>query len=87
MNGGAFEVRYRLGAINATNPPFAVRYAEIGPWQPELDRESLARVDATRSGVLPRSFQHGTILFTAIELRDTHLACTLRLGARRWELP
>ncbi len=87
MRGSAFEVHYRLGAINATNPPFAVRYAEIGPWQPELDRESLARVDATRSGVLPRSFQRGAILFTAIELRDTHLACTLRLGARRWELP
>jgi hypothetical protein len=87
MRGSAFEVRYRLGAINATNLPFAVRYAEIGPWQPELDRESLARVDATRSGVLPRSFQRGAILFTAIELRDTHLACTLRLGARRWELP
>jgi hypothetical protein len=87
MRGGAFEVHYRLGAINATNPPFAVRYAEIGPWQPEMDRESLARVDATRSGVLPRSFQRGTMLFTAIELRDTHLACTLRLGARRWELP
>lgn len=87
MRGGAFEVHYRLGAINATNPPFAVRYAEIGPWQPELDRETLARVDAIRSGVLPRSFQRGAILFTAIELRDTHLACTLRLGARRWELP
>jgi hypothetical protein len=87
MGGSAFEVHYRLGAINAANPPFAVRYAEIGPWQPELDRESLARVDATRSGVLPRSFQRGAILFTAIELRDTHLACTLRLGARRWELP
>jgi hypothetical protein len=87
MRGSAFEVHYRLGAINATNPPFAVRYAEIGPWQPELDRESLARVDATRPGVLPRSFQRGAILFSAIELRDTHLACTLRLGARRWELP
>jgi hypothetical protein len=87
MRGGAVEVHYRLGAIHATNPPFAVRYAEIGPWQPELDRESLARVDATRSGVLPRSFQRGAILFTAIELHDTHLACTLRLGARRWVLP
>jgi hypothetical protein len=87
MRGSAFEVHYRLGAINAASPPFAVRYAEIGPWQPELDRESLARVDATRSGVLPRSFQSGAILFTAIELRDPHLSCTLRLGARRWELP
>jgi hypothetical protein len=87
MRGSAFEVHYRLGEINAVNPPFAVRYAEIGPWQPELDRESLARVDATRSGVLPRSFQRGAIIFTAIELRDTHLSCTLRLGARRWELP
>ena len=87
MRGRAFEVHYRLGAINATNPPFAVRYAVIGPWQPEMDRESLARVDATRSGVLPQSFQRGAILFAAIELRDTHLACTLRLGARRWELP
>lgn len=87
MRGSAFEVHYRLGAINAANPPFAVRYAELGPWQPELDRESLARVDATRAGVLPRSFQRGALLFTAIELRDTHLACTLRLGARRWELP
>jgi hypothetical protein len=86
MRGGALEVHYRLGEINATNPPFAVRYAEIGPWQSELDQESLARVDATRSGVLPRSFQRGAILFTAIELRDTQLACTLRLGARRWEL-
>jgi hypothetical protein len=87
MRGSTFEVHYRLGAINATNPPFAVRYAVIGPWQPEMDRESLARVDATRSGVLPQSFQRGAILFAAIELRDPRLACTLRLGARRWELP
>lgn len=87
MRGSASEVHYRLGPINATNPPFAVRYAVIGPWQPEMDRESLARVDATRSGVLPQSFQRGAVLFTAIELRDPRLACTLRLGARRWELP
>jgi hypothetical protein len=87
MRGSALEVHYRLGAINAANPPFAVRYAEIGPWQSELNRETLARVDATRSGVLPRSFQRGAILFAAIELRDAHLGCTVRLGARRWELP
>jgi hypothetical protein len=87
MRGGAFEVHYRLGPDDAKNPPFAVRYAEIGPWQAELERDSLARVDATRPGVLPRSFQRGTRLFAAIEVRDAHLACTLRLGARRWELP
>jgi len=87
MGGSAFEVHYRFGASDASHPPFAVRYAEIGAWQPELDRDSLSRVDATRSGVLPRSFQRGTMLFTAIELRDVRLACTLRLGARRWELP
>jgi hypothetical protein len=87
MRGGALEVHYRLGLDDARNPPFAVRYGEIGPWQPELDRDSLARVDASRPGVLPRSFPRGTRLFAAIEVRDAHLACTLRLGARRWELP
>jgi hypothetical protein len=86
MRGRAVEVHYRLGATDAANPPFAVRYAVIGPWQSEIDRESLARVDATRSGVLPRSFQRGEILFAAIELHDPGLECTLRLGARRWEL-
>ena len=61
MRGDALEVHYRLGASNAPNSPFAVRYAEIGPWQPELDRDSLARVDTTGSAVLPRSFQRGTL--------------------------
>jgi hypothetical protein len=87
MGGSAFEVHYRLGAVNATNPPFAVRYAEIGPWETEIDRERLARVDATHLGVLPHSFQRGARVFAAIEVRDSQLACTLRLGARRWELP
>jgi hypothetical protein len=52
-----------------------------------LDREYLARIDATRSGVLPRSFRRGQLLFAAVEMRDPNLACTVRLGARRWELP
>lgn len=86
MGGGILEVHYGVGANGAAHAPFAVRYAEIGAWQPELERDSLSRVDATRSGVLPRSFQRGTLLFTAIEMRNEHLGCDLRLGARRWEL-
>lgn len=84
MGRGALEVHYRLGTSNEV--PFAVRYAEIGPWTAQLDRERLARVDATRAGVLPRSFRRGTWLFAAVELRDPQLMCTVRLGARRWEL-
>jgi hypothetical protein len=87
MGGRAFEVHYRLDGGETTKTPFAVRYGAIGAWERELDRERLARVDATHAGVLPIAFQAGTRLFTAIEMRDSQLACTLRIGARRWDIP
>jgi hypothetical protein len=87
MGGKTFEVHYRLDGGDTTRDPFAVRYGSVGAWDGELDRERLARVDAVRAGVLPAAFQSGTKLFTAIEIRDTQLACTLRVGARRWEIP
>ena len=86
MGGSVFEVHYRLAEDGAKAPPFAVRYGAIGPWDAELDRESLARIDANRAGILPNSFEKGFRIFTTIERRDTQLACTVRLGARRWEI-
>ncbi len=82
MTGKTFEVHYRLG----DKGPFAVRYEELEPWESELDRVQMARVDATGPGVLPRPFAPGTRLFMAIELNDPQAACVLRLGARRWNL-
>jgi hypothetical protein len=86
MGGRVFEVHYRLGSDSGPVAAFSVRYGALGPWEREVDRERLARVDATSSGVLPSSFQSDTRLFTAIELRDTALGCTIRVGARRWDV-
>jgi hypothetical protein len=86
MGGGVFEVHYGMGEGGRKALPFAVRYGAIGPWETELDRESLARIDASRPGVLPNSFERGFRIFTAIERRDSELACTVRLGAQRWEI-
>jgi hypothetical protein len=86
MGGRVYEVHYSLGGSGSKVTPFAVRYSAIGPWQTELDRESLARIDANRPGVLPNSFERGVRIFTAVERRDSQLDCTVRLGARRWEI-
>lgn len=86
MGGRVYEVHYRLGEDGSKASPFAVRYTLIGPWETELDREGLARIDANRPGVLPNSFERGVKIFTAIERRDSQLDCTVRLGARRWEI-
>jgi hypothetical protein len=86
MGGRVYEVHYSLGERGTKVSPFAVRYRAIGPWETELDRESLARIDANRPGVLPNSFERGVRIFTAVERRDSQLDCTVRLGARRWEI-
>jgi hypothetical protein len=86
MGGRVFEVHYSLGHGGTKAAAFAVRYGAIGPWATELDRESLARIDANRPGVLPNSFEQGFRIFTAIERRDSQLDCTVRLGAQRWEI-
>jgi hypothetical protein len=86
MSGSVFEVHYHLGKSGAKPALFAVRYSVIGPWDAELDRESLARIDANRPGVLPNSFESGTRIFTTIERPVPQLACTVRFGARRWEI-
>ena len=92
MGGSTYEVHYLVGKAgadadaNADGAPFAVRYARLDPWSAELLPESLARVDATRSGVLPASFARGTRLFTAVELREPLPGCSVRLAAQRWEV-
>jgi ABC-type transport system involved in multi-copper enzyme maturation permease subunit len=86
MGGRVFEVHYDLGQGGTKAAAFAVRYGAISPWATELDRESLARIDANRPGVLPNSFEQGFRIFTAIERRDSQLDCTVRLGAQRWEI-
>jgi hypothetical protein len=63
-----------------------VRYLRIGPWDGELARASMERVDATAPGVLPASFPRGERVFTAVEMYSPQLQCTLRLGARRWQV-
>ncbi|MCD2518918.1 ABC transporter permease [Massilia sp. G4R7] len=86
MAGKTYEVHYRLGPTDGEVAPFSVLYVALGPWDGEIRSESLARVDATRAGVLPASFARGTRLFTAVERRDALLGCSVRLAARRWEL-
>lgn len=85
MRGSAFELRYDVALLDAeVPPPFAVRHARLGPWEGEVPRTSLARLDATASGVLPASFPRGTRVLTAVEMHSPQLACTVRLGTRRW---
>ncbi|MES2316865.1 MAG: ABC transporter permease subunit [Pseudomonadota bacterium] len=84
MEGSTFEVQYMVGKAGVDGAPFSVRYAELDPWDGELPIAALARVDATRSGVLPASYARGTRLFTAVERREELLGCTVRLAAQRW---
>ena len=86
MEGSTYEVHYLVGKPNDQARPFSVRYVELGPWDAALPPESLVRVDSERSGVLPASFARGTRLFTAVELREPLLGCSVRLAARRWEV-
>lgn len=87
MRGSTFELRYAVASADATPlPSFAVRYIRVGPWKGELTRASMERVDATASGVLPASFPRGERIFTAVEVHSPQLGCTVRLGARRWEV-
>ena len=91
MEGNSVEVHYRVGAAGADAnaaeaPPFSVRYLTLGPWDGEIPAERLARVDATRAGVLPASYVRGARLFVAVERREAQLGCSVRLAGRRWEL-
>lgn len=90
MRGNSFEVHYAAGSGAGTAAgeaaPFAVLYTRLDPWDGEIPAEALARVDATRAGVLPVSYARGTRLFTALERREALLGCSVRLAARRWEV-
>lgn len=86
MEGSTYEVHYQVGKAKGEVPPFSVRYVTLGPWASEIAAEALARVDATRAGVLPASFARGTRLFTAVERREELLNCSVRLAAQRWEV-
>jgi hypothetical protein len=87
MRGSTFEVRYDVAfGRDQVAQPFAVRYFRIGPWEREITRARMSRVDATASGVLPNSFTRGTRLFTAVEVNNSKLNCTVRYGAHRWEV-
>jgi hypothetical protein len=87
MRGSIFELRHAVAfAGSELPPPYAVRYLRIGPWDGELARASMERVDATAPGVLPASFPRGERVFTAVEMYSPQLQCTLRLGARRWQV-
>ncbi|HEX9173113.1 MAG TPA: hypothetical protein VF861_10650 [Telluria sp.] len=87
MEGSTYEVHYQVGNRNETPAlPYSVRYVTLGPWDAEIEAEVLARVDATRDGVLPASFARGTRLFTAVERPEALLNCSVRLAAQRWEI-
>lgn len=90
MQGSAYEVRYQVsegaGEAAGTAAPFSVLYLALGPWDGELAPELLARVDASRAGVLPVAYARGARLFTAVERRNAQLGCNVRLAARRWEV-
>jgi hypothetical protein len=87
MRGTAYELHYLVDTPGtSTALPFSVRFKRIAPWEGELGRASLERVDALESGVLPTSFAQGERVFAAVEVRDPALACTVRLGAKRWEV-
>ncbi|HTQ36848.1 MAG TPA: ABC transporter permease [Steroidobacteraceae bacterium] len=87
MRGSLFELHHAVTtAGNAPVPAYAVRYMSVGPWDGELTPASMERVDATGPGVLPASFPRGERVFTAVEIYSPQLQCTLRLGARRWQV-
>jgi hypothetical protein len=85
MAGSTFEVRYSLGGADGATL-YAVRYVSLGPWDAEIAPELMARVDATRDGVLPASYARGTRLYTAVERREDVLGCNIRLASQRWEV-
>jgi hypothetical protein len=88
MGGSLFELHHAVTrADGGSATAYAVRYQRIGPWDGELARARMERVDADGAGVLPASFPRGERLFTAVELYSPQLQCTLRLGARRWQVP
>jgi hypothetical protein len=86
MRGTTYELHYAIEASGAAVPPpvYAIGYARIGPWQAEVPRASLERVDATTGGVLPTSFSRGERVLTVVEVPLPELACTVRVDARRW---
>ena len=86
MKGNAYEVHYQVGKADGEALPFSVLYVTLDPWDAELSAEVLARVDATRAGVLPASYARGIRLFTAVERREPLLGCSVRLAAQRWEV-
>jgi hypothetical protein len=87
MRGSIYELRHAVTPGGSEPPPpYAVRYLRIGPWDGELTRARMERVDATAPGVLPASFPRGERVFTAVEIYSPQLQCTLRLGARRWQV-
>lgn len=84
----AAEIRHQLRSKDASRGPvsYAFRYAELGPWTGPLDQEDLGRIDTVGQGVMPFVPPLGTRLFTAFEVEDARLGCTLRLLAERWEV-
>lgn len=85
--GGLYEIRYRLESSGDKPGSYAVRYTKLQPWDGEIGRSSLSRVDAVRDGVLPLTVERGTRMFAGVEVRDEALQCTVRIGARRWVVP
>ena len=85
--GRLYEIQYRLGSSGDTVPAYAVRYTTLQPWDGELSRSTLSRVDAVRQGVLPLTVERGTRMFAAVEVWNEPLQCTVRIGARRWVVP
>lgn len=87
MRGSLFELRHAVTPPGSEpREPYAVRYKRLRPWDGELTRASMDRMDATASGVLPASFPRGERVFTAVEIYSPQLQCIVRLGARRWEV-
>jgi len=86
MQGSTYEIHYQVSDAETSTEPFSVRYATVAPWDASIPAATLARVDTTRSGVLPASYARGTRLFTALERRDPLLGCNVRLAAQRWEV-
>jgi len=87
MRGKNYEIKYDIGGSGKDNKEvFSIRYQELEPWQGELQATKLSRVDALDSGVLPLTVQRGARVFTATEMRSDALQCTVRAGARRWEV-
>jgi len=83
-HGRVFEIHYGLAGRNREQQEFAVLYKTLEPWKAELSRDDLRRVDTMEDGVLPLTVEDGTRIFTAVEVWQDSLSCTVRKGARRW---